>query len=152
MELIIKKLPFGQRTNVYLPDKKLYEYLGEQGIRKMVNDHYDLLIKSEVKHLFTTDGEELEQAKTRSADFIIQRLGGPGYYEQNRGKPLLSRRHAPFRITPAGRITWLECYREVLLKINTPEEYIIPFWNWLNELSNWMVNTLDTVEGFTINS
>ena len=152
MELTIKKLPFGQRTNNFLPDNKLYEFLGESGIRKMVNDHYNLLAQSEIKHLFPADHEELNQAKTRSADFFVQRLGGPDYYEQHRGKPLLSRRHAPFKITPAGRITWLKCYREVLLNIDAPEEYIIPFWNWLNEFSNWMVNTLDKVDGFNVDN
>ena len=144
MDLKIKELPFGVRTNEYMPDKAIYDFLGEDGIRKLINDHYELLVISSIGDLFPPKGETLEAAKKRSADFFIQRLGGPNYYEQTRGKPMLSRRHAPFKITPAARIVWLDCYRQVLSKLNNvPEEIIRAYWDWINELSNWMVNTLE---------
>jgi len=143
MDLKIHEMPFGKRTNNFSPDLSLYKYLGEKGIRKLVSNHYDLLVNSEVKDLFPPKGKELEEAKIRSADFFIQRLGGPDYYSQKRGKPMLSRRHAPFNITPKARIVWLDCYRQILKGLNVPDEVIISYWNWLNELSNWMVNTLD---------
>lgn len=153
MELKIEELPFGTRTNNYEPDNALLDILGEEGIRQLVNDHYELLVECEIKDIFPPRGEELEAAKKRSADFFIQRLGGPDYFNQNRGKPLLARRHAPFKITPKGRIVWLDCYRQLLPKLDAPEKVIIDYWNWLHELSNWMVNTIDSVEGinFTLN-
>jgi len=141
MELKIEKMPFGLRPNKYQPDLKLYDHLGEEGVRKMVSMHYDLLAKSSVNHLFPTNEVALDAAKERSADFFVQRLGGPDYYNQHRGNPMLVRRHMPFKITPEARIVWLECYREVLTQLDVPEELILSFWNFLHDFSNWMVNT-----------
>lgn len=133
----------GQKPQPHLPGNQIYEILGEAGIRQMISDHYDLLIQSDIKHLFPTVGEELDLAKQRAADFIIQRFGGPNYYEQRRGKPLLANRHARFVITPKGRITWLNCYREALLKQNLPTDVLQAYWQYLDEFSNWMVNAND---------
>ena len=141
MELTITTLKAGERPEPKFPENSIYEVLGEEGIRQMISDHYDLLVKSEIKHLFPTEDKELDLAKQYAADFIIQRFGGPNYYAQRRGKPLLINRHAPFKITPRGRIVWLECYREVLLQQNLPENILIPYWNFLDIFSNWMVNT-----------
>ncbi len=140
----ITDLPFGERRTTHKPDIKIFEYLKEDGIRKAVSDHYELLIQSEIKDLFPPAGELLEGAKKRSADFFIQRLGGPEYYKVTRGNPMLANRHLPFKITPKARIIWLECYREVLSKIDTvPENLMLKYWRWLDEFSNWMVNQHD---------
>lgn len=143
MELKIEKMPFGARPNKYMPDKDLYKYLGEEGIRKLVSDHYDLLAQSSIKHMFPSNPVGLDAAKEHSADFFIQRLGGPDYFNQHRGKPVLVRRHLPFKITPQARIVWLECYREALSKIDAPDHLILAFWRFIHDFSNWMVNTPD---------
>ncbi|HYX08397.1 MAG TPA: globin [Bacteroidales bacterium] len=141
MNLHIELLPFGKRTEPRMPDIRIFEYLKEEGVRKLVSDHYDLLVQSKIKHLFPTDNDELERAKMNSADFFIQRLGGPDYFNQRRGKPMLAGRHARFQISPESRIVWLECYREVLHKLHIPEHLIQSYWDWLHDFSNWMVNT-----------
>lgn len=141
MDFSISQFEFGQRPPVTLPSPKLLEKLTEEGIRKMVSDHYDLLSKSEIKHLFPRIEEALDKAKQRSSDFFIQICGGHPYYNENRGKPMLARRHTPFAITPAARIEWLKCYQQVLSKLDLPEELIQSLWNYLNVFSFWMVNT-----------
>lgn len=141
MELNIEKLPFGLKPETNGPDNKLYDYLGEEGVRKLVSEHYDLLADSEIKHLFPPKGMALELAKKRSSDFFVQRLGGPEYFNQNRGKPMLANRHLPFKITPEARIVWLDCYRKLLPKLEAPEPLILAFWKYLHDFSNWMVNT-----------
>jgi hemoglobin len=143
MELKIKNMPFGERTNQFEPSPLLLDSIGEEGMRKLVSDHYDLLVESEIKDIFPKTEEGLKAAKQNSADYFIERLGGPKYFNENRGKPMLSRRHAPFKITPESRVVWLDCYRQLLPKLDAPEEAIRSFWDWLNELSNWMVNALD---------
>ncbi|SFE60870.1 globin domain-containing protein [Sunxiuqinia elliptica] len=143
MELKIERLPFGARPDKYMPDLELYKYLQEEGVRKMVSDHYDLLAQSSIKHLFPSNPVGLDAAKERSADFFVQRLGGPDYYKQHRGHPMLVRRHLPFKIDEDARIVWLECYRDVLLKLDAPEHLIMAFWRFLHDFSNWMVNTSD---------
>jgi len=141
MDFSISQFEFGERPAVTLPTPEFLEKLTESGIRQMVSDHYDLLSKSEVSHLFPRIDEALEKAKQRSSDFFIQICGGHPYFNENRGKPLLAKRHAPFAITPSARIVWLKCYQQVLSKLDLPEEIIQSFWNYLNIFSVWMVNT-----------
>jgi len=141
MDLQIKILPPNYKPEPNLPDPKMYELMGEDAIRKMVSNHYDLLIESEIKDMFPPKRIGLEQAKERSADFFVQKLGGPDYFNQNRGVPKLSQRHSYFKITPEARIAWLNCYIQVLGELNIPEPMIEKFWNYLHDFSNWMVNT-----------
>ena len=149
MELSITPLKAGDKPQPEFPDNRILEILGEDGIRAMISDHYDLLIQSEVKDLFPSGGEELANAKQYAADFIIQRFGGPDYYAQHRGKPLLIKRHAPFKITSKARVVWLECYRKVLLEREIPEEVLIPYWKFLDVFSNWMVNTEENANNYS---
>jgi hemoglobin len=137
----INQYEFGQRPAVSLPSPEFLNLLTEKGIRQLVSDHYDLLSKSEVKQLFPRIEEQLDKAKQRSSDFFIQISGGHPYYNENRGKPVLARRHSPFSITPSARIVWLKCYCQVLSKLDLPDEIIQSFWNYLNVFSFWMVNT-----------
>ncbi len=143
MNLEIKEYTLGTRPEVTRPNPEILTVLGEEGIRKMVSDHYDLLIESGIKGLFPPTAEGVEKAKQHSADFFIQYLGGPDYFNQSRGKPMMAARHSPFTITPSARKVWLECYREVLGKLEIDESLIISYWNYLEVFSQWMVNSRD---------
>ncbi|MFA5328617.1 MAG: hypothetical protein WC384_12570 [Prolixibacteraceae bacterium] len=141
VDFSINQYEFGQRPAVSLPSPEFLKLLTEAGIRKLVSDHYDLLSKSEVKHLFPRIEEQLDKAKQRSSDFFIQICGGHPYFNENRGKPMLAGRHVPFAITPSARMVWLNCYHQVLSKLDLPDGIIQSFWNYLNVFSFWMVNT-----------
>ena len=136
-------LPSGTRAKVSLPNPTFYKSVGEEGIRKMINDHYEKLITSDIQHLFPTGGQELEDAKRNAADFFIQYLGGPRYYNERRGAPMMTRRHNPFKITSYGREVWLQKYQEVLSTMDAPEEDILSFWEYLNTFSVWMINDFE---------
>ncbi|MFV0592629.1 MAG: hypothetical protein ACK5M7_14675 [Draconibacterium sp.] len=137
---ITKYFP-GVRPNVTMPSHEMLSLLKEEGMRKMVSDHYDLLVQSPVNHLFPKNPIALEKAKEHAADFFIQICGGPDYFNQNRGMPQMNRRHRPFQITAEARIEWLNCYREVLGKLDLPENVVLSFWNYLDVFSKWMVNS-----------
>lgn len=141
MEFQIRDYLKGQRPGVNLPSYDMYKVLGEEGIRRLVSDHYDLLIRSSVKDLFPNEGAELERAKKNAADFFIQVCGGPMYFNKNRGRPMMYKRHLPHKITPEAREVWLDCYRQALQKQDIPEETARSFWNYLNDFSMWMVNS-----------
>lgn len=141
MNYTINQYEFGQRPPVTLPSPELLKLLKEDGIRKLVSDHYDLLSQSEISHLFPRIEEQLDKAKQRSSDFFIQICGGHPYFNENRGKPMLASRHSPFKITPEARIVWLNCYQQVLAQLEIPEPVVQSFWNYLNVFSFWMVNT-----------
>ena len=138
----IIKVPFGQRAEVQRPIPSFYETVGEEGIRKLVAEHYELLKVSSIKHLFPVDDEvEFANAKKHAADFFIQFLGGPRYFEQSRGAPQMVGRHRPFEITESSRVVWLELYLELLKEIKAEPKAVESYWNYLNSFSTWMVNT-----------
>lgn len=142
MEFKISEAIFGVRPEVTKPNPKFLEVLGEDGIRDLISKHYDLLKVSSIKDLFPTDDKEFAQAKVNSADFFIQICGGPSYFNQNRGNPMMVKRHAPFKITPNARRVWLECYIEILKDLDIEDSLKQSFWNYIDIFSIWMINSV----------
>lgn len=143
MEYNITPAQVGTRPPVQIPDPKVLEHLGEAGMRKLISDHYDLLKESNIRGLFPPSDEGFELAKKHSADFFIQICGGPRYFDQSRGKPMMAARHSPFAITQEARRIWLESYIIVLNQIDMPEDLKKSFWNYLDIFSIWMMNTTE---------
>ena len=144
MNLNITQVMFGVRVPVTKPIPEFLIEMGEDGIKKLVSDHYDKLKVSEISFLFPLDEKEFEEAKKHSSDFFIQICGGPAYFNQNRGAPQMVGRHAPFRITAEARNTWLEMYKPLILELkekNITETSLQSFWNYLDVFSSWMINT-----------
>jgi len=144
MNLFTTPGQLGQRPPVTKPNPEFLQELGEEGFRKLVSDHYELLKDSDISHLFpVTDPQEFADAKKHAADFMIQICGGPSYFNQSRGAPRMVGRHEPFAITEGARQRWLECYAMLLpaLSDRVKDENIQSFWNYLNVFSQWMVNT-----------
>ena len=52
MQFTITQGQLGTRPPVVKPDPKVLEFLGEEGMRKLISDHYDLLRESNIKGLF----------------------------------------------------------------------------------------------------
>ncbi|WP_321311466.1 globin [Halarcobacter sp.] len=140
MQYNITEAVFGQRPNVELPNPKILEFLGEDGMRNMVARHYDLLAQSEIKELFPSTVEGLEMAKKHAADFFIQICGGPKYFNESRGAPKMVARHMPFEIDSNARIVWLEKYAQAMEETNLSDELKNSFWNYINIFSIWMIN------------
>ena len=63
MELTINSYSLGERPDVTKPDFEFYNQLGEEGIRKMVSRHYDLMKQSDIQNLFSSDEEEFKLQK-----------------------------------------------------------------------------------------
>lgn len=144
LNLAITPGQLGVKPPVTKPNPEFLTELTEEGFRKLISDHYDLLKDSDISHLFPVeDEEEFKAAKKHAADFMIQICGGPQYFNQSRGAPMMGKRHAPFRIDEHARQRWLECYAMLLpsLKGKVSDNNIQSFWNYLNVFSQWMVNT-----------
>jgi len=144
LNLTVTPTQFGQRPPVTKPNPGFLQELTEEGFRKLVADHYDLLKDSDISELFPVDDPaEFAAAKKHAADFMIQICGGPSYFNQSRGAPQMVGRHAPFKITDKARLRWLECYAMLLpaLSETVSNENIQSYWNYLNVFSQWMVNT-----------
>ena len=143
MNLIVTEVAYGEKPQVTKPHPDFLKFLGEDGLRKAVDEHYELIRNSEIRQLFPMDEDEFEDAKKHAADFFIQILGGQPHFSENRGAPRMVGRHAPFRITPSARRVWLELYIPILEKLSdkVPTPLIEIFWNYLNIFSIWMINT-----------
>lgn len=144
LELKISEATKGARPNVPMPDPALLNFLKEEGIRQLVSNHYDRIKTSSIRHLFPANEVIFEAAKRNSADFFVQICGGKPYYNENRGAPMLVRRHLPFTIDKEARKVWLGIYRELLYELNLPDEIVLSFWNYLDQFSIWMVNATDS--------
>ena len=144
MNLDTMPAQFGVRPPVTKPIPEFLIEMSEEGMRKLVSDHYDQLKVSEISHLFPMDKKDFEAAKLHSSDFFIQICGGPAHFNKNRGAPQMVGRHAPFRIDARAREVWLELYKPLILELkekNITETSLQSFWNYLNVFSIWMINT-----------
>lgn len=143
MQYIITEAQLGQRPQVTLPNPEILTVLKDDGMRKLISDHYELLRQSDIKGLFPPTNEGFEMAKKHSANFFIQICGGERHFDKSRGAPRMVARHAPFTITPKARMIWLESYIIVLRDLELADELKESFWNYLNIFSMWMINTPD---------
>ncbi|MFW6222286.1 MAG: globin [Bacteroidota bacterium] len=141
LDLTIIESNYGSRPQVHPPDPNFLIHLREDGLRRLISDHYDLLVQSNIKNMFPQNEEELKKAKKHAADFFIQICGGHPYFNENHGKPMLSIRHQPFRIDANARKIWLQCYQKILPDLPVPAAYIQSFWDYLHVFSLWMINT-----------
>lgn len=143
MNYIITEGEVGTSLPVDLPNPEFLKALGEDGMRKLISDHYDLLVQSDIKGLFPPSAQGLEMAKKHSADFFIQICGGPSYFNQSRGAPMMKARHNPFKINKKARRIWLESYILVLKDLDIDEDLKKSFWDYIDKFSIWMMNSTE---------
>lgn len=143
MKYTITQGQVGTRPPVEKPNPAILEQIGEKGVRQLVSDHYDILRVSEITNLFPKEEDTFEKAKQHSADFFIQIMGGPTYFNQNRGQPMMAMRHAPFKINQKARKIWLESYALALEKSNLNEDLKESYWRYIDIFSIWMLNSIE---------
>lgn len=124
------------------PNSEIFAVMGQDNIFRMLQDFYERLEKSEIRHLFPAN---MREASQKSAAFFVFLLGGPPLYQQQFGPPKMRQRHLPFIIDEKSRQIWLKCFRETLInsdtKYNFPKEHLEEFYQFLDQFSRWMVNT-----------
>lgn len=87
--------------------------------------------------------EDLTETAQKQRWFLTQFFGGPPLYLENRGQPMMRRRHLPFEITPSRRDAWLECMEAALIEVNIEEPYRTAIFEKLTMTANHMMNTLE---------
>jgi hemoglobin len=97
----------------------LYDELGEENLRTLVDRFYDLVFENEqIAHLFKTDKDEI---KERQRLFLTQFFGGPSLYSEKFGHPRLRARHLPHTITQDDAVAWLSCMSAALKSLAIDE-------------------------------
>ncbi|MFC0189110.1 globin [Fictibacillus aquaticus] len=123
-----------------------YEHLGGlQGIEKLVTVFYSYVSKDPLlSPLFPDDLTETARKQTQ---FLSQFFGGPPFYTEEHGHPMLRARHMPFPITKKHAAAWLDCMKRALNTRNVPlplQEFIL---SRLTMTAYHMVNTADNNAG-----
>ena len=85
--------------------------------------------------------EDLTETARKQRLFLTQFFGGPQLYNEDRGHPMLRRRHLPFVITTERRNAWLDCMEEALIEAKIEEPYRTAIFKKLTMTANHMMNT-----------
>lgn len=87
--------------------------------------------------------EDLTETKWKQRLFLTQFFGGPPLYLQERGHPMLRRRHLPFPITPERGKAWLDCMDIALDEAEIEEPYRTAIFERITTVAAQMVNKLE---------
>lgn len=85
--------------------------------------------------------EDLEESERKQRLFLTHFFDGPTLYSEERGRPMLPARHAPFEITLARRDAWLECMHQALKEVGVEEPLFSEFIGRLMVPAHRLVNT-----------
>lgn len=85
--------------------------------------------------------EDLKESARKQRLFLIQFFGGPPVYREDRGQPMLRRRHLEFEITPKRKEAWLECMNAALAEAEIEEPYRAAIFDRFTMTAQHMVNT-----------
>jgi len=118
----------------------IYKAIGGQlAVDKIVESLYKHVAKHEALiPIFPTD---LTETAHKQRLFLTQFFGGPSLYLQERGHPMLKRRHLPFEITFERRNAWLECMDKALDEAAIEEPYRSAIFERLSLTATHMINT-----------
>ena len=85
--------------------------------------------------------EDLGPAEDRLRMFLEQYWGGPRTYSDQRGHPRLRLRHAPFKVGPIERDSWLRCMRIAVDEAGLDDAHRAMLWQYLEMAAASMVNS-----------
>ena len=85
--------------------------------------------------------DDLTETARKQQLFLTQFFGGPKLYLEDRGHPMLRRRHLPFEITPLRRDAWLECLAGALDEAKIKEPYRTAIYDRIAMTAEHMMNT-----------
>lgn len=121
----------------------IYEAIGgQEAVDRLVNAHYKYI--GQHPDLIPIFPEDLSESARKQRLFLTQFFGGPNLYIQERGHPMLKRRHLPFEITPERRDAWLQCFEKALNDAKIEESYRSVIMQRISMTAQHMMNTPDS--------
>lgn len=118
----------------------IYEAIGGQNaVDKITSSLYKHIGKHEkLLPIFPSD---LTESERKQRLFLTQFFGGPSLYLEERGHPMLRRRHMEFEITHERKVAWLECMNKALEEAAIEEPYRSAIFQRLTMTAEHMVNS-----------
>lgn len=93
---------------------------------------------------------DLEPGKKHLAWFLIQRFGGPNYFNERRGAPMLRMRHRAFPIDIAARDAWV---RHMMAAVDETAQFDSVrdvMRQYFEDAATFLINREDTAPGKTV--
>lgn len=118
----------------------LFEAIGgQEAIDRIIKGLYERIGKHPA--LIAVFPEDLTESARKQRLFLTQFLGGPPIYTEDRGHPMLRRRHLPFEINQERKEAWLECMNGALEEAEIEEPYRSIIFKRLAMTAQHMVNS-----------
>ena len=98
---------------------------GVEGIRKLVDDFYDLMeTRSDATRIRRMHPRDLEISRDKLARFLCGWLGGPKLFSEKYGPITIPGAHAHLGVTAKERDQWLTCMGDALATQDYPESLV----------------------------
>ena len=128
-----------------MPDTEVttpFEWIGgEDVVRAMTERFYDLMeLEPAYTDLRAAHGTDLSNARQRLFWFLCGWLGGPNYYTDRFGHPMLRARHLPFEIGIKERDKWLACMTQAMQETKVPQALRERLEQSFFQTADWMRN------------
>ena len=115
-----------------------YERIGEENIKKLIHDFYSEIKKD--KLLSPMYKGDFEGAEERLFLFMIQYLGGPTIYNEQRGHPRLRIRHVTFPVNDNAKKNWLNNMKIALDKSEIGDSEKEFLWSYFQQTAEFLKN------------
>ena len=116
----------------------LYDKIGNDKIRKLIHDFYKGVKNDELLNpMYKND---FKAAEERLYLFMVQYLGGPDLYNQQRGHPRLRKRHIVFPIDEEAKQHWLQNMKTAMEKSEIGSEEKDFIWNYFQQTAEFLKN------------
>jgi hemoglobin len=88
---------------------------GETGVRRLVDRFYDLMdLEPFFAGIRALHPGDLDGSRDKLFWFLCGWMGGPNYYIERFGHPMLRARHLPYAIGIAERDQWMACMAQAM--------------------------------------
>jgi len=116
----------------------LYPRIDEASLQELAKNFYEEVRK--IPELRSLNSEDLEAAERRIYLFLVQVLGGPQTYSEERGHPRLRMRHVQWDIDAKMRSHWMNTMLNALDKVPLEQEVQEEFLNYFTQVTHAMIN------------
>ncbi len=125
------------------PFDTIFEWIGgEDRIKAVIDRFYDLMdLEPGYAALRTAHGNTLAGARDKLFWFLCGWMGGPQYYTERFGHPILRARHMPFKIGIQERDQWLACMNQAMVETGVDDALRTRLAASFLQTADWMRNT-----------
>lgn len=114
---------------------------GEAVVRGLVDRFYDLMdLEPAYRELREMHPSSLDGSRDKLFWFLCGWLGGPQYFVERVGHPMLRARHLPFSIGIKERDQWMGCMRQAMNEVGLEPTITARLEEALAGTADWMRN------------